>query len=100
MASLAGLRYEIQRLLRSAGRAAQRDAGRYHAYFEPPPPWEVKFTLLELCRVSGASEMQIFEWIAHGAIEPTCVSEKDGPHFDSVSLRRVRRPPSRAGSRD
>ncbi len=31
---------------------------------------QVEFTLLELCRVSGASELQIFDWIEQGAIEP------------------------------
>ncbi|KAA0999024.1 MerR family transcriptional regulator [Paraburkholderia panacisoli] len=52
---------------------------------------QVELTLIELCRVSGASEIQIFEWIEQGAIEPKCVSENDGPHFDGVSLRRARR---------
>lgn len=52
---------------------------------------QVEFTLLELCRVSGASEVQLVEWIEHGAIEPKSVSEDDGPHFDGVSLRRARK---------
>ncbi|MFM0209500.1 chaperone modulator CbpM [Paraburkholderia sediminicola] len=52
---------------------------------------QVEFTLLELCRVSGASEVQLVEWIEQGAIEPKCVSEHDGPHFDGVSLRRARK---------
>ncbi|KAA0997556.1 MerR family transcriptional regulator [Paraburkholderia panacisoli] len=52
---------------------------------------QVELTLLELCRVSGASEIQILEWIEQGAIEPKCVSENDGPHFDGVSLRRARK---------
>ena len=52
---------------------------------------QVEFTLLELCRVSGASELQIFDWIEQGAIEPKRVSEEDGPRFDGVSLRRARK---------
>jgi chaperone modulatory protein CbpM len=52
---------------------------------------QVELTLLELCRVSGASEIQIFEWIEQGAIEPKVVSENDGPRFDGVSLRRARK---------
>lgn len=52
---------------------------------------QVEFTLLELCRVSGASEVQLVEWIEQGAIEPKYVSEDDGPHFDGVSLRRARK---------
>ena len=52
---------------------------------------QVELTLLELCRVSGASEIQLFEWIEQGAIEPKYVSENDGPHFDGVSLRRARK---------
>ena len=52
---------------------------------------QVEFTLLELCRVSGASELQIIDWIEQGAIQPKRVSEVDGPHFDGVSLRRARK---------
>jgi chaperone modulatory protein CbpM len=52
---------------------------------------QVELTLRELCRVSGASKTQISEWIEQGAIEPKCVSEDDGPHFDGVSLRRARK---------
>lgn len=52
---------------------------------------QVEFSLLELCRVSGASEVQLVEWIGQGAIEPKYVSEDDGPHFDGVSLRRARK---------
>jgi chaperone modulatory protein CbpM len=52
---------------------------------------QVELTLLELCRVSGASEIQIFEWIEQGAIEAKVVSENDGPRFDGVSLRRARK---------
>ncbi|MFL9956979.1 chaperone modulator CbpM [Paraburkholderia nemoris] len=52
---------------------------------------QVEFTLLELCRVSGASEVQLVEWIGQGAIEPKYVSEDDGPYFDGVSLRRARK---------
>ncbi len=49
----------------------------------------VGFTLLELCRLSGASEVQLFEWIDQGAIEPKCLSDDDGPLFDGGSLRRA-----------
>ncbi|MEM5456207.1 chaperone modulator CbpM [Paraburkholderia phytofirmans] len=52
---------------------------------------EIEFTLHELCRVSGASENEIFDWIEQGAIEPKRVSEDDGPHFDGASLRRARK---------
>jgi chaperone modulatory protein CbpM len=52
---------------------------------------QVEFTLHDLCRVSGASEVQLVEWIEYGAIEPKYVSDDDGPHFDGVSLRRVRK---------
>ncbi len=50
---------------------------------------QAQFTLLELCRLSGASEVQLFEWIDQGAIEPTCRSEDDSPRFDGSSLRRA-----------
>jgi chaperone modulatory protein CbpM len=52
---------------------------------------QVELTLIELCRVSGASEIQILQWIEQGAIEPKEVSDNDGPYFDGVSLRRTRR---------
>jgi len=52
---------------------------------------QAEFTLLELCRVSGASERQIFDWIEQGAIEPKRVGDEDGPHFDGLSLRRARK---------
>ncbi|ASL42866.1 Chaperone modulatory protein CbpM [Burkholderia sp. AD24] len=52
---------------------------------------QMEFTLLELCRVSGASEVQLVEWIEQGAIESKSISEADGPHFDGVSLRRARK---------
>jgi chaperone modulatory protein CbpM len=52
---------------------------------------QVEFTLPELCRVSGASEVQLIEWIEQGAIESKCISEDDDPHFDGVSLRRARK---------
>jgi chaperone modulatory protein CbpM len=54
---------------------------------------QVTFTLVELCRVSGASEVQLVEWIEQGAIEPiepARAGEGDGPHFDGISLRRAR----------
>jgi chaperone modulatory protein CbpM len=51
---------------------------------------QVEFTLLELCRVSGASESELVDWIEQGAIEPKSVSGDDGYHFDGASLRRVR----------
>jgi chaperone modulatory protein CbpM len=52
---------------------------------------QVEFTLLELCRVSGASKNQISEWIEQGAIEPKRADEVDGPYFDGTSLRRARK---------
>jgi chaperone modulatory protein CbpM len=52
---------------------------------------QVEFTLLELCRASGASELQIFDWIEQGAIEPKRANEGGGPHFDGASLRRARK---------
>ncbi|MFM0198030.1 chaperone modulator CbpM [Paraburkholderia strydomiana] len=52
---------------------------------------QVQFTLIELCRVSGASENQISEWMEQGAIEPKRVGEVDGPFFDGTSLRRARK---------
>ncbi|MFM0649595.1 chaperone modulator CbpM [Paraburkholderia bryophila] len=52
---------------------------------------QVEFTLLELCRVSGASENQILEWIEQGAIEPKRADKVDGPYFDGTSLRRARK---------
>lgn len=52
---------------------------------------QVEFTLIELCRVSGASETQLSEWIEQGAIEPKGVGEADGPYFDGTALRRARK---------
>lgn len=52
---------------------------------------QVELTLIELCRVSGASEIQILQWIEQGAIEPKEVSGNDGPQFDGASLQRARK---------
>ena len=50
---------------------------------------EVEFTLVELCRVSGASAEEVSLWVAEGAFEP----HGTGPHewrFRGTELRRVR----------
>lgn len=50
---------------------------------------KVEFTLVELCRVSGASQEQMTMWISEGAFEP----RGDRPEewrFSGAALRRVR----------
>ncbi|RFU45290.1 chaperone modulator CbpM [Paraburkholderia sp. DHOC27] len=50
---------------------------------------EVEFTLVELCRVSGASVEEVTLWVAEGAFDP----QGTGPHewrFRGTELRRVR----------
>ncbi|SAL75561.1 Chaperone modulatory protein CbpM [Caballeronia terrestris] len=50
---------------------------------------EVEFTLVELCRVSGASEEQLTMWISEGAFEPRGVRPEEW-RFGGAALRRVR----------
>jgi chaperone modulatory protein CbpM len=50
---------------------------------------EVEFTLVELCRVSGASAEAVSLWVAEGVFAP----QGAGPHewrFRGTELRRVR----------
>jgi len=50
---------------------------------------DVEFTLVELCRASGASEQEVTLWVAEGAFEPRGA----GPQawrFSGAALRRVR----------
>ncbi|NRO97031.1 MerR family transcriptional regulator [Paraburkholderia sp. NMBU_R16] len=50
---------------------------------------DVEFTLVELCRASGASEEQLTLWIAEGAIEPQGTTPLEW-RFSGAALRRVR----------
>lgn len=50
---------------------------------------DVEFTLVELCRASGASEEQLTLWIAEGAIEPQGTTPREW-RFSGAALRRVR----------
>ncbi|WP_353557890.1 chaperone modulator CbpM [Paraburkholderia terrae] len=49
---------------------------------------DAEFTLVELCRVSGATEDQLTLWVSEGAFDP----HGNGPQewrFSGASLRRV-----------
>lgn len=51
---------------------------------------EVRFTLVELCEVCGASEHEITAWVEEGVLDP----EGEGTstwRFTGASLRRARR---------
>ncbi|HEY1996637.1 chaperone modulator CbpM [Paraburkholderia sp.] len=50
---------------------------------------EVEFTLVELCRASGASEQEVTLWVAEGAFDPRGANP-DEWRFGGASLRRVR----------
>lgn len=49
----------------------------------------MEFTLVELSRVSGASEEEITLWVAEGALEPKGAAPQEW-RFSGASLRRVR----------
>lgn len=49
----------------------------------------VEFTLVELSRVSGASEQELTLWVSEGAFEPTGTQPQEW-RFSGASLRRVR----------
>ncbi|WP_322788623.1 chaperone modulator CbpM [Paraburkholderia sartisoli] len=50
---------------------------------------DVEFTLVELCRASGASEEQLTLWIEEGAVEPQGATPGEW-RFSGAALRRVR----------
>jgi chaperone modulatory protein CbpM len=50
---------------------------------------QVEFTLVELCRVSGASEEELTMWISEGAFEPRGARSEEW-RFSGAALRRVR----------
>ncbi|HEV2679366.1 MAG TPA: chaperone modulator CbpM [Rhodanobacter sp.] len=50
---------------------------------------DVEFTLVELCRASGASEEQLTLWIAEGAVEPRGSTPREW-RFSGAALKRVR----------
>lgn len=50
---------------------------------------DVEFTLVELCRASGASEEQLTLWVAEGAVEPQGAAPQEW-RFSGAALRRVR----------
>ncbi|MGA7780443.1 MAG: chaperone modulator CbpM [Paraburkholderia sp.] len=50
---------------------------------------EVEFTLVELCRVSGASVEEVSLWVAEGAFEPRGAAPQEW-RFRGTELRRVR----------
>jgi chaperone modulatory protein CbpM len=50
---------------------------------------KVEFSLVELCRVSGASEEQLSMWISEGAFEPRGARPEEW-RFSGAALRRVR----------
>ncbi len=50
---------------------------------------DFEFTLVELSRVSGASEEEITLWVAEGAFEPKGEAPQEW-RFSGASLRRVR----------
>jgi chaperone modulatory protein CbpM len=49
----------------------------------------VEFTLVELCRVSGASAEEVTLWVAEGAFEPRGAGPQEW-RFSGAVLRRVR----------
>ncbi|MGF6756982.1 chaperone modulator CbpM [Paraburkholderia sp. GAS42] len=50
---------------------------------------QVEFTLVELCRVTGASEDELTLWVAEGVFDPDGTGPQDW-RFSGASLRRVR----------
>jgi chaperone modulatory protein CbpM len=48
----------------------------------------LEFTLVELCRVTGATQEQLGAWVEEGAFEPRGASPDDW-RFSGVSLRRA-----------
>jgi chaperone modulatory protein CbpM len=50
---------------------------------------EMEFTLVELCRVSGASQDEVTLWVAEGAFEPQGGRPEEW-RFSGAALRRVR----------
>jgi chaperone modulatory protein CbpM len=50
---------------------------------------EIEFTLVELCRVSGASQDEVTLWVAEGAFEPQGARPEEW-RFSGAALRRVR----------
>jgi chaperone modulatory protein CbpM len=50
---------------------------------------DVEFTLVELCRASGASEEQLTMWVSEGAFEPQGAGPQEW-RFSGAALRRVR----------
>lgn len=51
---------------------------------------EVRLTLVELCRVCGASERELTAWVAEGVLDPEGESAR-GWRFEGTSLRRAQR---------
>lgn len=51
---------------------------------------ELRLTLVELCRVCGASEHELAAWVAEGALEPEGESAQAW-QFPGASLRRAQR---------
>jgi len=51
---------------------------------------EVRFTLVELCRVCGADERELTAWVAEGVLEPEGESASAW-RFSGASLRRAQR---------
>lgn len=50
---------------------------------------DVEFTLVELCRASGASEEEVTLWVAEGAFDPGGTNPQEW-RFAGTTLRRVR----------
>jgi chaperone modulatory protein CbpM len=50
---------------------------------------DVEFTLVELCRVTGASEDELTLWVSEGVFDPNGNGPQDW-RFSGASLRRVR----------
>ena len=51
---------------------------------------EVRLTLVELCRVCGATEHELTAWVAEGVLEPEGESAQSW-RFAGTSLRRAQR---------
>lgn len=51
---------------------------------------QVRFTLVELCRVCGAHEDELVAWVAEGVLEPEGESASSW-RFGGASLRRAQR---------
>jgi chaperone modulatory protein CbpM len=50
---------------------------------------DVEFTLVEICRVSGATTEEVSLWVAEGAFEPRGAGPQEW-RFSGAELRRVR----------